>query len=277
MSIATLVTGGVGSFSDVAHLVRDGLDASTVARATILTEAFGSSSSRSAFFVTEGFGPAALVTAPATILTQALGTTTARSAYLVTEGFGTPGVGMDTGTTTLPQVTVAGAGTLIVDDVGVVAEVTLPTLTAAGLGTVGSDHGTVAFPQIIATGLGTVSVAGTATVALPQVTVAGSGVVGGIFTPTISVTLTDVNNAIIPNLLGLYVAWWDDPLIVDGTAATLTWSGQSTNSNGVLSVTSVPGSALAAGEVGWIEVTDSDGTVTQSPVAKVAAGPIQVS
>lgn len=247
MSIATLVTGGVGSFGDIAHLVRDGLDA------------------------TSG------VTAPATILTQGFGSTSSRSAFLVTEGFGPSGAGTDTGTVTLPHISLAGAGTLIIDDVGASADITLPTVTAAGLGTVGTDYGVVTLPQITAAGLGTVSVAGTATAVLPQVTVAGSGVVGGVFTPTISVTLTDVNNAIIPNLSGLYVAWWDDPLIVDGTAATLTWSGQSTNSSGMLSVTSVPGSALAAGEVGWIEVTNSDGTITQSPVAKVAAGPIQVS
>lgn len=56
MSIGPLITEGVGSFGDVAHVVRDGLDAGITAIATIITEAFGTLTDRSAFLVTEGFG-----------------------------------------------------------------------------------------------------------------------------------------------------------------------------------------------------------------------------
>lgn len=57
MTIGTLITEGFGSFGDVAHVVRDGFDGKTqTVIATILTEAFGTLTSRSAYLVTEGFG-----------------------------------------------------------------------------------------------------------------------------------------------------------------------------------------------------------------------------
>jgi hypothetical protein len=60
-------------------------------------------------------------------------------------------------------------------------------------------------------------------------------------------------------------------------ASTVNGTGATTDASGVLSVTTLTGSALSAGQTGWIEVTDSDGTVGQSPIGKVAAGPITVS
>jgi hypothetical protein len=60
LTIAALVTEGIGSYGDVAHVITDGLDVgaapSTNVIATILTEGFGMSAPASAFVVTEGFG-----------------------------------------------------------------------------------------------------------------------------------------------------------------------------------------------------------------------------
>ena len=94
--------------------------------------------------------------------------------------------------------------------------------------------------------------------------------------PTISVVLTDANNRPVANLTGLRWAWWDEPVVSDQAAPALSGSGASTNASGVFSVTALAGSTLTDGEVGWLEVTDCDGTITQAPVAKVAAGPIAV-
>lgn len=67
MSIGTVITEGVGSFGDVAHVVLQGFDthpAVVNANASILTQAFGAQTAASAFLVTEGFraGAAAPVT-----------------------------------------------------------------------------------------------------------------------------------------------------------------------------------------------------------------------
>lgn len=96
------------------------------------------------------------------------------------------------------------------------------------------------------------------------------------FIPAITVTLTDVLNVPIPNLTGLKVAWWDNPLLVSQGAAQVTFTAQTTNASGVLSVNSLSGSSLTAGQTGWIEVTDSDGTISQVPIGKIAGGPITV-
>lgn len=101
---------------------------------------------------------------------------------------------------------------------------------------------------------------------------------GASFVPTIEVYLTDAANAVLASLSGLRVAWWDQPVLNNQVAPIQTWTGQTTDVTGKLSVTTITGgSALTAGQVGWIEVTDSDGTTTQSPVGNVAAGTIEVS
>lgn len=103
------------------------------------------------------------------------------------------------------------------------------------------------------------------------------GASGVVVAPVISVTLTDANNLPLPSLTGLKWAWWDTATVSSQVAPSVTGTGATTDASGVLSVTTLTGSTLSAGQIGWIEVTDSDGTVTQSPVGKVAAGPVQVS
>jgi hypothetical protein len=102
-----------------------------------------------------------------------------------------------------------------------------------------------------------------------------SGISAGAAVVTISVTLTDVNNDAIPNLSGLIWAWWDDPIVNTQVAPVVTGTGATTDASGVFEVT-LTGTALTAGGVGWVEITDSDGTVSQSPIGKVAAGPVTV-
>ena len=105
----------------------------------------------------------------------------------------------------------------------------------------------------------------------------GRGFGSAAFVPTISVILTDASNAILASLSGLRWAWWDSPIVSSQVAPVIKGSGATTNTLGVLSVTTLTGSTLTAGQVGWIEVTNSDGTTSQSPVGNVAAGPVRVS
>src|SRR5215471_1127216 len=114
--------------------------------------------------------------------------------------------------------------------------------------------------------------------AKPLTVTAGGGGGGGGF-PTISVRLVDIRTgqpAI--NLTGLRWAWWDLPLVDEQTteSAKVGGSGASTDGLGMFSVVDITGTTLVAGDIGWLEVTNSDGTVTQSPVGKVAAGPVTV-
>ena len=94
---------------------------------------------------------------------------------------------------------------------------------------------------------------------------------------TISVILTDASNAPIAGLTGLRWAWWDSPVVSSQVAPTVKGTGATTNGSGVFSVTTLSGSALGAGGIGWLEITDSTGSISQSPVGKVAGGPIQVT
>lgn len=96
------------------------------------------------------------------------------------------------------------------------------------------------------------------------------------FVASITVTLTDALNAAIPNLSGLSWAWWDDPILATQVAPDDNGTGATTDSNGVFSIGTLSGSSLASGQTGWLEVTDSDGTVGQSPIGKVAAGPVVI-
>tara|TARA_R110000868_G_scaffold323523_5_gene584456 strand:- start:393 stop:761 length:369 start_codon:yes stop_codon:yes gene_type:complete len=104
-----------------------------------------------------------------------------------------------------------------------------------------------------------------------------SGILAGAVAVSISVTLTDASNLPIASLTGLRWAWWDSSTLSTQVAPVIKGSGATTDTSGVFSVTTLTGSALTAGQVGWIEVSDSDGTTSQSPVAKVAAGPVPVS
>ena len=97
------------------------------------------------------------------------------------------------------------------------------------------------------------------------------------YVPTINVILTDAANAVLANLTGLRWAWWDAPTVNTQVAPVIKGSGATTDASGVLSVTTLTGSALTVGQIGWIEVSDSDGTLSQTPVGKVAAGPVGVT
>ena len=98
------------------------------------------------------------------------------------------------------------------------------------------------------------------------------------YVPTISITLTDASNAVLASLSGLSWAWWDDPDLATQVAPTVQGSGASTDGSGVFSVTTLTGSGLtAAGQVGWITISDSDGDPANNATYSVAAGPVEVS
>jgi hypothetical protein len=93
---------------------------------------------------------------------------------------------------------------------------------------------------------------------------------------TATVTLTSDGTTPRANLTNLKWAWFDQVTPNLFVAPTDKGSSGSTDANGLFSVTLV-NTSLSFGGVGWLSITDSDGTTTQSPVRKIAAGPLAIS
>lgn len=96
---------------------------------------------------------------------------------------------------------------------------------------------------------------------------------------TVTLRLIDkaASGAALPSLTGLKWAFYD-------TTDPSAWaagpvdkgSGESTDGSGDLLV-NLTNTTLSAGQVGWLIVTNSDGTVTQSPPCRSFCGPVTVA
>lgn len=91
----------------------------------------------------------------------------------------------------------------------------------------------------------------------------------------ISLTLTLDGAAPAASMTGLKWAFFDQTDVSALTVPSVLGTA-STDADGLLDLT-VTASALAVGAVGWLIVTNSDGTTTQSPAAKAFSGPVVVS
>lgn len=94
-------------------------------------------------------------------------------------------------------------------------------------------------------------------------------------TKTVTITLTSDGTTPRANLTGLKWSWWDQLTPNLGEYPTDKGTGETTDASGVLVITVKTN--LAAAGVGWLVVTDSDGTTTQSPAAKAFSGPVAVA
>jgi hypothetical protein len=92
-------------------------------------------------------------------------------------------------------------------------------------------------------------------------------------TRTVTVTLTTDGTTPAANLTGLQGAFFDSPQPGSFDAPAFTFTGESTDASGVLSVQGQ--SVLTGGGVGWLEVTDSDGTTAMEHSG--FAGPVEVT
>lgn len=93
---------------------------------------------------------------------------------------------------------------------------------------------------------------------------------------TVTITLVNAVGALLPSLTGLKWALFDqatpDILVAPSSKGT----GASTNGAGVLQLI-IPTTSLAVNGTGWLIVSDSDGTTTQSPASKAFSAPVIVS
>lgn len=95
-------------------------------------------------------------------------------------------------------------------------------------------------------------------------------------TKTVSLTLTTDGSTAAASLTGLKWAWWDQitPDVMASPPADM-GVAETTDGSGVLTI--AVRTTLAVSGVGWLVVTDSDGTTTQSPAHKLFSGPVTVS
>lgn len=94
--------------------------------------------------------------------------------------------------------------------------------------------------------------------------------------PSITLTLTTNGTTPAASLSSLKWAWFDQVTPDLFSAPTDKGAIETTDGSGVLSI-SIPNSTKTSGQVGWLIVTDSDGTTTQNPAHKLFAGPVAVN
>lgn len=122
-----------------------------------------------------------------------------------------------------------------------------------------------------------ITLPGTGTVNMPAEPVSAYAVAENTsLATTVTVTLTTDGSTPAAGLTGLRWAFFDQVQPSGFLAPVAKGSGASTNGSGVFSV-NIAGSALAVGATGWLEISDSDGTVGQAGGHKRASGPVTVS
>jgi hypothetical protein len=96
----------------------------------------------------------------------------------------------------------------------------------------------------------------------------------GLVARTVTLSLVSNAGAAAANLSGLKWVFWDQANPALMTAPTSAGTVETTDGSGQLVIPVQ--SSLASGAVGWLVITDSDGTTTQNPAHKAFAGPVQV-
>jgi hypothetical protein len=98
----------------------------------------------------------------------------------------------------------------------------------------------------------------------------------GIAPASATVTLVDESGTPQASLSSLKWAWFDQITPDLFSAPTDQGLAEITDGSGVL-VLDLPNSTKVSGQVGWLVVTNSDGTPTQSPAHRAFSGPVAVS
>jgi hypothetical protein len=94
-------------------------------------------------------------------------------------------------------------------------------------------------------------------------------------TKTVTVNLVNTSGSAQSGLSSLKWAFWDEVTPNLMLHPTDQGSAETTDGSGVLAIT--VHTTLSAGGIGWLVVTNSDGTTTQSPAHKAFSGPVAVS
>lgn len=98
----------------------------------------------------------------------------------------------------------------------------------------------------------------------------------GFYSRKVTLPLVDVTGAALASLSGIKWALFDNVTPDALVAPTARGTGAVTDASGNLLLL-IPNTGVAVGGTGWLVISNSDGTVSQSPVAKAFSGPVVVS
>jgi hypothetical protein len=177
--------------------------------------------------------------------------------------------------------TMVGAGRVIDIVYGTGALAAARSIVVGGGIKIGVANGSGAIAGRVATmaGVGFVFaenvIVGSAVLEAQSGSLSGVGALISIPTVQVSIPLVNESNVALPGLTNLKWCWFDQLTPDQFTAPTDQGSFELTDGTGVLTIP-LPNSAKAAGEIGWLLVSDSDGTLTQNPSHRAFSGPVVV-
>ena len=173
---------------------------------------------------------------------------------------------------------VAGTGGLTIAGTGAVnatvSELATSNITVAGTGGLTIAGTGAAYVTVVALAAINASVAGTG-----SLTIAGIGAATATIIPQVmkTVTLTLTTDGLTPaaGLSNLRWAWFDAATPDQMGAPTDKGALESTDAAAQL-VLQIPNSNFSSGQVGWLTITNSNGSPTQVPAASAFSGPVAI-
>jgi hypothetical protein len=176
---------------------------------------------------------------------------------------GTPGEQTGTGAPAGAASAVAAAGKRGVQNTEVEATDDLVALAAviAGVGSITATQEIVGIDAPVVAQIAAISGAGI--------------VVEELYVPRVSINLVNESGVAQSSLSGLKWAWFDEVTPDLLGPPTDQGSAELTDGSGVLTI-DLPRSSKTLGQVGWLVVTNSDGTPTQNPSHRAFSGPVAV-
>lgn len=122
---------------------------------------------------------------------------------------------------------------------------------------------------------GNISLAGMWARAFDRAVLQVTNVVSPLTAQSVTITLVNESGTAQTSLTSLKWAWYDQITPDLMLSPTSQGSVETTDSSGVLTISI--NTSLSSGEIGWLVVTNSDGTTTQSPAHRAFSGPVVVS
>jgi hypothetical protein len=86
----------------------------------------------------------------------------------------------------------------------------------------------------------------------------------------IKITLYDYNGALLSNFSGIKYVFYNATSIISLGSPIASGTNETTDLNGLLSITIT--TTLAIGTIGWLIISNSDGTLTQNPPPRAFSG-----
>lgn len=121
---------------------------------------------------------------------------------------------------------------------------------------------------------GNISLAGMWARAFDRAVLQVTNVTSPLSSKTVTLTLVNESSATQNSLTGLKWAWWDQATPNLMIAPACSGSAETTDGSGVVVIPIT--TSKSSGGTGWLVITNSDGTATQSPAHRAFSGPVVI-